>query len=125
MSSRRQVTWLISVLTLAAQLLGLVHLVVEDHTLSVAGQVMEPVVLADEVHEHAGAHLCATAPMVAPEPDPGCAVAASWNTSALLGEPPRAEAIAAGASTGVAGGQQGAHDDDVLARAPKGSPPSA
>lgn len=124
MSSRRQVSRLISLLTLSAQLLGLVHLAAEEHTLS-SGRVVEPVLLEGEAHEHAGAHLCETAALAAPEPDQGCAVAASWTTSGVLGAPRPGGNVPAGGSAGVAGGSTRCLDDDVLARAPKGSPPAA
>ncbi len=125
MSSRRQGLWLISVLTLAAQLLGLAHLAVETHTLSLAGYVVEPGAIDADAHEDAAPHLCDAAGPGLHGPDEACAVAASWTTSGVLGEVHASLSVeGARVHQRAPPGWWGA-DDDVLARAPKASPPAA
>lgn len=121
---RRQPRAVLLALTLLGYLLGVGHLAFEAHTLSASGQLVDADLLADASHTHQGTEWCAEAPdLWSGLPDLGCAVLASlgaawWPTEQAASAPaaPEAERLSA-EWTRAHGGL------DLLAVAPKASPP--
>jgi hypothetical protein len=125
MSRQGQLRRVISVVTLAAQLLGLGHLVFDAHTLTASGVVVDAASVLGDEHDETRAHLCETAAAELRAGDETCAVAASWTQASVL---PQRAASARQAIRQDAVQRPGARmvaSEDILGRAPKGSPPAA
>lgn len=113
----------ISAVLLLVQVLGLGHLAFAEHALGAGGAVVEAAPLAADAHDEAGDHLCAAETQVSSDGPEDCVVLAGWSTPSLVAPVAQGVALRHAAQPDVRSAAQVEVQLEVLARAPKGSPP--
>lgn len=112
-------------LLLLAQGLGLLHLALESHTAGDAGEQLDLSALRDDAHHSQEPHLCAPEGDAALAPvTAGCAVVAAFHAPALISTTPFTSCAAPELPPVRALVTFETPPQDVLARAPKSSPPA-
>ena len=118
MTTRR---W-ISLMVLLLQAAGLLHLTLERHLLATDGTWHDAQTLVAEAHQ--GEHVCSPEEGTVDAPAMGCAVLASWNTPGLWSAADLTAPACWLTRQPSVPSRERAWGVDVLAFAPKASPPA-
>lgn len=115
----------VSALLLVLQVLGLGHVALARHTVSETGALVDVQPLLVDSHEETESHVCADEVEIHADAPGDCLVAATWSAPLVLAPSPVVRRLANAAVRAPAQSVHAAPPLDVLAVAPKASPPHA